>query len=95
MMVKYFKYAAAFIASVGSCFATTNYINGIDEDYGSQTTIRNDVVLLGGAGGLSGMTQPSGQLNSTTSIWNITFVQSGTNPVASTRSSYLEASLLF
>ncbi len=83
-MVKYFKYAAAFIASVGSCFATTNYINGIDEDYGSQTTIRNDVVLLGGAGGLSGMTQPSGQLNSTTSIWNITFVQSGTNPVAST-----------
>ena len=77
MMIKKFKYILAFATTLGSCYASasnTTYINGIDEDYGSPNTVRDDAILLSsGTGGFTGMTVPSGQTSSTTTTWNLGF----------------------
>lgn len=77
-MIKRLKYIAAFLTSLNNCFAaTTAYINGPDEDYGSLTTIRKDVVIIGSGGGdFANMTTPSGQVNSITKIWRLAIVDS-------------------
>ncbi|MEI7494023.1 MAG: hypothetical protein WCJ92_05445 [Alphaproteobacteria bacterium] len=82
-MIKMFKYLMVLPAIIGSYLVAppvTTYFPGVELENGT----RHDTILVGGAGGFSGFTQPSSKIKAL----YIEFVQSGTTAVANTTHTY-------
>ncbi len=68
MLNKSFKYLFAFVATTASCFGSTTYITGIEEE---KDSMRCDTILTGSAGSFNGYTEPSAAI----STLRVTFVR--------------------